>query len=135
MEQIGFFGELGAALMLLISVPFLAMLVLRSHKIPKCFACGANKVRPSREVGFWDTFCTALLLRAFRCSGCRRRFHALRFFGQPKDASPASRRVIKVAFRFHKGLPNRISIRVIEPSLQPALEVPTGLEMDQSIPS
>lgn len=116
MEYLRYFTKLGAVLMAVIACPFLIVLLLRSYKIPQCFSCGAMKMRASRVIGFWDSFGSALQIRPYRCEGCRERFHAFFLFGDPAKASlvPIRRqRVVKIAFRFRKGLPNRVAIRVI----------------------
>jgi hypothetical protein len=112
MEYVRFFAELGVALMAAIALPFLIVVLLRSHKIPECYSCGAMKVRPSRIVGFWDSLGSAFMLRPYRCEGCRERFHGFLFFGSPSQRAQPQR-IIKVAFRFQNGLPNRVKIRVI----------------------
>ena len=113
-EHVGFFAELGASLIAVVALLFLVIMLLRSHKIPECFSCGAMKVRPSRAVGFWDTVALAFQVRPHRCEGCRERFYALRIFGDSRKPSIQAQRIVKVAFRFHYGLPNRIAIRVID---------------------
>jgi len=88
MEYAGYLAGLGAVLMSLVAVPFLFMMLLRSHKIPECFSCGAMKVRQSRTTGSWESFCSTFLIQPYRCEGCQRRFHAfLPFSGasQPKS--------------------------------------------------
>ena len=117
MDQIRNFAEFGAALIALIALPFVVMVILRSRKIPECFSCGAMKVRPSRVVGFWDTFGIAFQLHPYRCGGCRERFYGLRPLGERKPAivpSAQPQRIIKIAFRFRYGLPSRVAIRVID---------------------
>jgi hypothetical protein len=124
MDYARYFTELGAGLMALIFLPFLVMLILRSRKIPRCFACGAAKVRPTRAVGFWDIFAGAFMIRPFRCEGCRERFYGLRGSGESRKPSALQvsprQRVVKVAFRFRSGSPNRIVIRVVDPPRDPA---------------
>ena len=116
MERLLYFAEFIAALIGVIAFPCLVVVLLRSHKIPECFSCGAMKMRPSRVVGFWDTFLIAFLVEPYRCSGCRERFHAVRLFrrsGKPASIPAVQRhRVVTVAFRFRHGLLNRIAIRV-----------------------
>jgi hypothetical protein len=118
MEYLRFFAELGAVLMAAIAILFVIGMLLRTYKIPECYSCGAMKVRPSRVVGFWDTFGIAFLIRPYRCLGCRERFHALLLFGEPGKPSIVQvlrrQRVVKIAFRFNNGLPTRIAIRVID---------------------
>jgi hypothetical protein len=100
--------------MALIALFFFVMVFLRSRKIPECFSCGAMKVRPTRVVGFWDTVGYAFQLRPYRCEGCRERFHGFLRSGAPAAVNPVQRqRVVKIVIRFHKGLPNRIAIRII----------------------
>jgi hypothetical protein len=118
MEHVDYFAEFAAGLIALICLPILGMMLVRGHKIPECFSCGAMKVRQSRPVGFWDTFGYAFLIRPFRCSGCRERFHAFLLFGAstvtPQPVQP--RRIVKVVFRFRNGLPNRIAISITDPT-------------------
>jgi hypothetical protein len=124
MEYVRFFAELGAALMAAIALPYLIVVLLRSHKIPECYSCGAMKVRPSRITGFWDSLGSAFMFRPYRCEGCRERFHAFLFFGA---SAPRPQRIIKVVFRFRNGLPNRIKIRVINPIPESEASSPTVL--------
>jgi hypothetical protein len=81
MHQLLHIFEPGAILIALIVFLSLIVTVVRGFQIPQCFYCGATKVRPSRRAGFWDTAATIFLVRPYRCSGCRARFHALRLFG------------------------------------------------------
>ncbi|HTB11742.1 MAG TPA: hypothetical protein VK752_09230 [Bryobacteraceae bacterium] len=134
MEHVDYFVEFGAALIGLICLPILAMMLVRGHKIPECFSCGAKKVRSSRPVGFWDTCGYAFMIRPFRCGGCRERFHAFFLFGPSPAAPPAPpRRVVKVAFRFRNGLPNRIAIRVIDPTREAANQKPDPISGNPAI--
>jgi hypothetical protein len=112
MDQIRFFAELGGILLGVIACPVLIVFFLRSHKIPECFSCGASKVRPSRVEGFWDLLGNAVLIRPYRCSGCRERFHAFSPLAGSDVQFVRPQRVIRVAFRFRAGLPNRIVIRI-----------------------
>jgi hypothetical protein len=50
----------------------------RGWVIPKCWRCGAPKVRPSRSERFTDMVASLFLLRPFRCTGCRVRFYGPR---------------------------------------------------------
>jgi hypothetical protein len=72
--------EPGAILLILISLGFLAMSILRGRSIPRCFECGAIKVRPSPPIGFLDLTAALFQIRAYRCEGCRARFHAVSLF-------------------------------------------------------
>jgi hypothetical protein len=121
MEHIRFFAELIGILVGAIVILFLVTVLLRSSKIPECFSCGAMKVRPSRAVGFWDVLGLAFGIRPYRCGGCRERFYGLRMFGEAKKPSAVQQRqrVVKVVFRFRYGLPNRVAIRVVDPSKEP----------------
>jgi len=116
-EYIRYFVELGAVLMGVIACPFIIVVLLRGYRIPECYSCGAMKVRPSRVVGFWDVLGNAFLVRPFRCSGCRERFHAFVLLGGARERSEVQpvqlRRVIHVLVRFRNGLPNRLVIRVV----------------------
>lgn len=136
MEHILYFAELVAALMAAIALAFLIVVLLRSHKIPECFSCGAMKMRPSRVDGFWDRFLAAFQIQPYRCEGCRERFHAVRIFGGSRKPSTAEavaqplqrRRVVTVAFRFRYGLLNRVAIRVTGPRPEPASASPAILQ-------
>ncbi len=76
-------------------------------------------MRPSRVVGFWDVLGSAFLLAPYRCSGCRERFHAFSLLANSKRPAPVRafqpQRVVKIAFRFRRGVLNRVIIRVIPP--------------------
>lgn len=87
MYQMIYLFEPGAILFAFIAFSFLAMIIMRGRQIPQCFLCGAFKVRPSRPVGFWDAAATFFLIRAYRCSGCRARFHAMRLFRRSRQHS------------------------------------------------
>ena len=131
MEHIRYFAELVAAFMAAIALPFLVVTLLRSHKIPECFSCGAMKMRPSRVDGLWDRFLAAFQILPYRCEGCRERFHAVRLFGdsrKPSMAQPIQRRRVVVAFRFRYGLLNRVAIRVTGPQPDPASSSPAILQ-------
>jgi len=73
--------EPGAIIIALIFLFSLIITMVRGFQIPQCFYCGASKVRPSRPSGFLDAVATYILIRPYRCSGCRARFHAIRLFG------------------------------------------------------
>jgi hypothetical protein len=87
MRQMLYLFEPGAILMVFIAFSFLVMTFIRGRQIPQCYQCGALKVRPSRPAGFLDSAATFFLLRAYRCSGCRKRFHAIRLFGRSRPHS------------------------------------------------
>jgi hypothetical protein len=87
MRQMLYLFEPGAILMAFIAFSFLLMTFIRGRQIPQCYQCGALKVRPSRPAGFWDSAATFFLMRAYRCSGCRKRFHAIRLFGRSRPHS------------------------------------------------
>ena len=87
MRQVLYLFEPGAILFTFLIFSFLVITFIRGRRIPQCFQCGALKVRPSRPVGFWDSAGTLLLIRAYRCFGCRARFHALRLFGRSRPHS------------------------------------------------
>jgi hypothetical protein len=72
--------EPGAILIVVIVFCSLVISMIRGLQIPQCFYCGATKVRPVRRTGFWEAAAIVLLIRPYRCSGCRVRFHALRLF-------------------------------------------------------
>jgi hypothetical protein len=54
---------------------------MRGRVLPNCWRCGAPKVRPSHSAGFLDVAASLILLRPFRCKGCRVRFYSPRFLG------------------------------------------------------
>jgi hypothetical protein len=80
MHQMLYLIEPGLILISCIAFSFLFALINRGSWIPQCFQCGAAKVRPSRRSGFWDLAGALLLIRAYRCTGCLTRFHAMRLF-------------------------------------------------------
>ena len=82
MREMLFLFEPGVILLAFIAFSYLVITAIRGSQIPQCFQCGAIKVRPSRPVGFWDNAGTYLLIRCYRCSGCRARFHAMRVFSR-----------------------------------------------------
>jgi hypothetical protein len=132
MEFLGYLAALGAALIAGLGCLFLVVVLVRSLKIPECYACGAMKVRPARAEGFWDTLATAFLIRPYRCGGCRERFYGFRnsYDDWKKAQVVQSQRVVKVTIRLHNGLPNRIAIRVIDPGRkpEPVSDSPTVLQ-------
>jgi hypothetical protein len=132
----GYLAELGASLMAGIALLFFVVVIIRSHKIPQCYACGAMKVRPSRAEGFWDTLLTAFVIRPYRCGGCRARFYGFRnsYDDWKKAQLIQPQRVVKVAFRFRYGLPSRIAIRVIDPcrKTDPVSDNSSDLELGSS---
>jgi hypothetical protein len=67
-----------AFLMTCLALCFLVAAIMRDHKTPQCFRCGAVKVRPSRPSGLLELAAAKFLIRSYRCLGCRERFHALR---------------------------------------------------------
>jgi hypothetical protein len=75
-----FFGPGAIILTAFFIFSSLVMPILRGRQIPQCFQCGAIKVRPSAPSGLWDLACNLFLIRPYRCSGCRARFHAMRLF-------------------------------------------------------
>lgn len=72
--------EPGAILIGLIVLSSLVISMIRGLQIPQCFYCGATKVRPARPTGLLEAAAIILLIRPYRCSGCRVRFHAMRLF-------------------------------------------------------
>ena len=120
-----------------IACPFIVVVLLRGYRIPECYSCGAMKVRPSRVVGFWDLLGNAFLIRPFRCSGCRERFHAFVLLGGARERSEVQhvqpQRVVHVLFRFRNGLPNRVVIRVIYPGRVAANQNPSAMPVNSGI--
>jgi hypothetical protein len=85
MHQMLYFFRPGAIILAVFFIfGFVVMPILRGRQIPQCFQCGAIKVRPSPPSGFWDAACNLFLIRSYRCSGCRARFHAMRLFARPE---------------------------------------------------
>jgi hypothetical protein len=58
---------------------FMTRSFARACNIPRCWKCGAEKVRRSHSSSVMDTAAAIMLLSPFRCSGCRTRFYATRF--------------------------------------------------------
>ena len=81
--------EPGAIIIALIAFTFLAIAIYRGKQIPQCLHCGAIKVRPSQPSGFWDLIGLPFLIRPYRCSGCRARFHAMRISNRFRQHSPS----------------------------------------------
>ena len=71
--------SLSGLVVFLIAAGFMLRTVLRGFPLPQCWRCGAAKVRRSRADGFMDAAASLLLLRPFRCTGCRVRFYVPRF--------------------------------------------------------
>jgi hypothetical protein len=87
MHQMLFLFEPGAILIALIAFSFLGIAIFRGRQIPQCFVCGAIKVRPSRPHGFLDHAARLFMIKAYRCAGCRARFHAMRVLVRSRHAS------------------------------------------------
>jgi hypothetical protein len=87
MRQILYLFEPGAILFALVALSFMLMAFIRGRQIPQCFQCGAIKVRPSRPTGILELVGTFLLIRSYRCAGCRARFHAMRLMGRSRPHS------------------------------------------------
>lgn len=117
-DYLRYFVELSAALLAAIALPYLVVTLYRSRRIPECYSCGAMKMRPSRVVGFWDVLGSAFSMAPYRCAGCRERFHAFTLLSNPNKPVGAPvfqpQRIVKIAFRFRRGLLNRVIIRVIQ---------------------
>jgi hypothetical protein len=117
LDHIRDFVELGAMFMIVLACGFLVVALVRRYKVPECLSCGAMKVRQSRPSGFFDRLFSLLLIVPYRCNGCRERFYAVRQFGgfffQASGPRARGKRLVKVAFRFRHGVPNRVSIRVV----------------------
>ena len=80
MHKLRYLLEPGFILITFICLGFLANAIMRARYIPQCFQCGALKVKPSPPAGFLDTAASILMIRPYRCLGCRARFHALSVF-------------------------------------------------------
>jgi hypothetical protein len=72
----------GAILFIIISLGFLAAAILRGRQIPRCFQCGAVKVRPSLPTGLVDFTGALFQIHPYRCEGCQERFHAVSLFNR-----------------------------------------------------
>jgi hypothetical protein len=81
MQQMLRIVELGGIIFGVVVLCSLVITMVRGFPIPQCFYCGAIKVRPARSAGFWESAAAVILIRPYRCSGCRVRFHAMRLFG------------------------------------------------------
>ena len=57
----------------------------RGRSVPRCWRCGARKVRRSRFKGFVDLMATIWGLSPFRCTGCLTRFYGLRLSRDPAE--------------------------------------------------
>jgi hypothetical protein len=55
---------------------------VRTRAIPRCWSCGASKVRASYSHRLGDTFASLLLFCPMRCAGCRIRFFGVRFLAK-----------------------------------------------------
>jgi hypothetical protein len=114
MEYLPYFTRITAGFLAVIALPFLVVLLIRSQKVPLCFSCGAMKMRASRRVSLLDRVSGYLLLRPYRCEGCRERFLAFWLLAESGEAAVnKGERLIRVAFSFWHGIPNRIAIRVV----------------------
>jgi hypothetical protein len=60
----------------------------RTRHLPRCWNCGASKVRRSLPQHFLDTVAVVLFLNPYRCKGCRVRFYGLR--SRRQYAEPAT---------------------------------------------
>lgn len=109
MEFVGYLAVLGAALAAGMLCLFLVTVLLRSRKIPQCFSCGAMKVRPSRSEGFWDTMVMPLMMRPYRCGGCRARFYGFRSYGEAKKSDSGR----------SEEVPNNVVLGGLDPSNKP----------------
>jgi hypothetical protein len=70
---------------------FLIRTFVRGWLMPACWCCGAHKVRKSKSDGFLDKAAGVILLRPFRCTGCRERFYAPLFMAD----RPSQKRAAK----------------------------------------
>ena len=68
-----------AVIVVLGGVVFLVRSFMRDWLMPASWCCGALKVRKSRSDSLVDKAASLLLLRPFRCTGCRERFYAPAF--------------------------------------------------------
>ena len=70
-----------AVILILGGAAFLIRSIVRGWLMPACWCCGAKKVRKSKSDRYMDRAAVLLLLRPFRCTGCRLRFYAPLFMG------------------------------------------------------
>ena len=69
-------GSLGIILLALGAAGYLTRAGLRWWFLPLCWNCGAFKVRQAVSRRWTDGPAAFLLLRAYRCRGCRARYYA-----------------------------------------------------------
>jgi hypothetical protein len=89
MHKMLFMFAPGLILLALVIFSFFMVIVSRGRQIPRCFQCGAYKVRPSRPAGIFDTIANLVLIRSYRCAGCLARFHAFRLSNRTRQPFPS----------------------------------------------
>jgi hypothetical protein len=103
-----------AILIALIVCTFFVMAFLRGRRLPQCSSCGAMKARPSRPSNILEAAGAILLIRPYRCGGCRERFYVLRLSNPLRNAPPVRRahtpRALKVVLKVRPGAPIRLAI-------------------------
>jgi hypothetical protein len=67
-----------AALLLVAAATIFVRTLIYSLGLPRCWKCGAPKVRRSARRGVVDTLALVFLLVPYRCRGCRIRFYGIR---------------------------------------------------------
>lgn len=85
------YAFIGPAIVIVLAVVgLMTRCITRSVGVPRCWRCGARKVRRSRGRSSIDFAASLFLLRPFRCTGCRVRFYGLRFF---EERAPQKERI------------------------------------------
>lgn len=67
-----------AALLLVMAATGFVRSLIYSWGLPRCWKCGAPKVRRSTPRGAVDSLALVFLLVPYRCRGCRIRFYGIR---------------------------------------------------------
>jgi hypothetical protein len=67
-----------AALLIVVAATVFVRTLIYSWGLPRCWKCGAPKVRRSAHRGAVDTLALVFLLVPYRCRGCRIRFYGVR---------------------------------------------------------
>jgi hypothetical protein len=73
-----------AGLLLLASI---AVLAVRTRRLPICWRCGVACVRRSHSHHVWDNFARAALLHPYRCEKCLLRFYGFKSRRVPRHGA------------------------------------------------
>ena len=65
-------------MLLLVGIGYFLRVARRTQKLPRCWNCGALKVRRSLPQSVIDEASIIVFLNPYRCQGCRVRFYGLR---------------------------------------------------------